>query len=323
MNAKLQERCQKQIENEKSFRQTSTLVAEESVKLGSLLYTATGMTENDDKIYECRRILQNKPGFFSNLSGVLQSLLLLKMTLADDPEGYIDSVIATHDLLTEDMVMSGLFSVLTASIICEQHGDRPVNEVVAEVLDMFAEVKKVNPQLSHDSDMAYIALMLLSGKADTKIEEEKEIIFKALKEKYKMPSDAAHATTLVLITSNKPAEEKLEEFFAFYEALKATGHATSTKRSISIYGAFTDLEASREEIITLIGETDRFLKSQPGYSVFSISSDFRRVVAATLVLQYYTIDVPAVQSSGDYTISTGISIEALLFIVLMSIVAIG
>lgn len=323
MNAKLQERCIRQIENEKSFRQMSTMVSEESVKLGSLLYTAVGMTEDDDKTYNCRQILQNKSGFFSNLSGVLQSLLILKMTLAEDPEEYIDNVIAVHDKLTQDTVMSGLFSVLTATIIYEQHGTQDVDEVIAQVLEMFALVKQTNPQLSHDSDMAYIALMLLSGKADTKIEEEKSVIFKALKDEFHMPSDAAHATTLVLITSNKPTDEKIREFKELYEALKSAGHATTIKRPISIYGAFIDLDAPTDDLVSAIVDVDKFLKSQTGYGVFSISSDFRKVVASTLVLQYYTIDLPTEQAPGEFTVSTGISIEALLFIVLMSIVAIG
>lgn len=323
MNTKLQERCSRQIENEMAFRQMSSLDSEESIKLGALLYTALGITEDDEKMSKCRHILQNKDAFFSNLRGVLQSLLLLKMTLSEDPEEYIDNVIATHDKLTEDTVVSGLFSVLTAVIIYEQHGDQEIDAVIKTVLEMFAEVKRINPQLSHDSDMAYIALMLLSGKADTKVEEEKAQIFDALKAKFQMPSDAAHATTLVLITSNKPAEEKIASFTALYEALKAAGHATSVKRAISIYGAFTDIEAPTEEIVELISDADTFLKSRKGYGMFSVSSDLRRVVASTLVLQYYTIDVPSEAAPGEFTVSTGISIEALLFIVLMSIVVIG
>lgn len=323
MNAKLEERCKRQIANEKSFRQLSTLDSEESVKLGALLYTASGVTEDDDTIYKCRQILQEKPAFFSNIRGVLQSLILLKMALAKDPEAYIDAIIETHDKLTEDVVMSGLFSVLTAIIIDEQHGDKDIDAVIAEVKDMFAEVKRTNPNLSFDNDMAYIALMLLSGKADTKIEEEKEIIFNALKEKLNLAAVAAHATTLVLITSSKPTDEKIEEFVSFYNALKAAGHATSTKRSISIYGAFADMNVPQDELVELLSELDVFLKGQKGYGALTVSSDFRKVIAATLALQYYTIDVTAEQHPDEATTASGISIEALLFIVLMSIVAVG
>ncbi len=323
MNAKLEERCKRQLENEKSIRQLSTVDSEESVKLGSLLYTAIGVTEDDEKIAQCRKILQEKTAFFSNIRGVLQSLLLLKMALAEDPEAYIDGIITTHDKLTEEIVMSGLFSVLTSVIIYDEHGDKDIDAVVKRVVEMFEDVKRTNPALSFDNDMAYIALMLLSGKADTKIEEEKNIIFKALKEKFHMTADAAHAATLVLITSSKSTEEKIDAFCKLYDALKANGHATSTKRSISIYGAFTDLNVPTEELAQVISELDQFLKGQRGYGALSISSDFRKVMASTLALQYYTIDVPAEQAASNATTASGISVEALLFIVLMSIVAIG
>lgn len=321
MNAKLEERCRCQIENESSLRKLSSMDSEESIKLGSLLYNAMDITADDDKIYECRKILQSKTGFFSNLRGALQTLILLKMTLADDPEAYIDNIIDTYEKLTKDNGLYGLFSVLSAVIIYDQHGDRNVDEVIAQVLQMFSEVKKINPHLSHESDMAYIALMLLSGKADKSIEEEKDQIFKALTERFGMLADAAQSTTLVLITSNKSTDEKIEEFINIYNALSAKGHATSKKRSASIYGAFIDVEAPKDEIVDAICEVDQFLKSQKGYSALSIRADFRRVIASTLTLQYYTIDVPSEQSAGKFNASNEISIESLLFIVLMSIVA--
>ena len=323
MNAKLEERCKRQLKNESAIRQMSTLDSEESIKLGSLLYTALGTSGDDEKIASCRRILQSKTSFFSNLRGVLQSLILLKMSVAEDPEAYIDGVIETYDILTKDNDISGLFSILTAIIIYDDHGDKDVNVVIAQVLDMFSDIKKTNPELSHNSDMAYIALMLLSGKADIRIEEEKEQIFKDLVHSFHLSPDAAQASTLVLITGTKPIEEKLRGFIGLYNALKESGHATSLRRCISIYAAFTDMNIPNEELAERISEADQFLKTQKGYSVFSVSADFRKVIAATLALQYYTIDVAAEQEGADASGPAVISIESLLFIVLMSIVSLS
>ena len=323
MNTKLEERCKRQLKNEHTIRQMSTLDSEESVKLGSLLYTALGITAEDEKIAECRKILQSKTAFFSNLRGVLQSLLLLKMSIAEDSESYIDGVIDTYDKLTKDNDISGLFSILTSIIIFDDHGDKEVNAVISQVLDMFNEVKETNPEMSHNSDMAYIALMLLSGKADLKIEEEKKLIFNDLINAFHLSPDAAQASTLVLITGTKPVEEKLRGFVGLYNALKESGHATSLRRCISIYAAFTDIDVPREELAALISEADQFLKTQKGYSVFSVSTDFRKVIAATLALQYCTIDIPAEQSDSDFSVPDVISIESLLFIVLMSIVSLS
>ena len=323
MDAKLQARCERQVEIEKSLRNLATGEAEETHKIGALLYNALGITEDDDKLEACRKILLTKQGFFANLGGVLRALLVLKMSLADDAEKYIDGVIDVHDKLTKDAAIAGLFSILTAVIIYDERGDQDIDAVIPQVQQMFKEVQTYNAPLANDSDLAYIALMLLSGKADKKIEVEKEEIFKAFRNKFQLELDAAQASTLVLITSNKPAEEKVNKFAALYEDLKEAGHATSTKRCISIYGAFTDIEADHDELVQTICEVDKYMKSKKGYGAFSISADFRRIMAATLTLQYYTIDVPETKNPGTYTLSTGISIEALLFIILMSIVAVN
>ncbi|MDO4734490.1 MAG: hypothetical protein Q4A51_04440, partial [Lachnospiraceae bacterium] len=75
MDAKLQARCDRQIENEKALRNMSTLESEASVKVGCLLYTALDLPVSDDSVYECKKILENKDGFFSYFRGALQSLL--------------------------------------------------------------------------------------------------------------------------------------------------------------------------------------------------------------------------------------------------------
>ena len=326
MNAQLRARCDRQIENEKAFRNMSTLVSESSVKVGSLLYTALDLPVNNDNVYESQKILESKDGFFSNFQGALQALILIRMTVSKDPGSYIDSIIESYNMLEEKTGVSGLFTVLTSVIITEQHADQPIGAVIDQVSDLFWGIVKHHPERSNASELAYVALMYLSGKADASLEDEKEKIFKALKEKMQVSDDAARATSLVLMTNSKSADEKADQFIAFYNNLNATGHATSKNQYMSIYAAFADLTYLEElgipesETIASIGQVDDYLKKQTGYGMFSVSKDMRKVIAAALTLQHYTIEVPS-EKHSDYT--PDISIEMLLFIVLMSLVAIS
>lgn len=304
----------------------STFESEASIKVGSLLYTALNLPVSDDKVYASKMILETKDGFFSNFRGVLQTLLLLRMSVSEDPESYIDTIIDIYNKLEKNTGLSGLFPVVCAVIIAEQHADMDIESAVTQVLDLFGHVKANHPERSNASELAYVALMLFSGKADTGLEEEKERIFKALKEKMQISDDAARATSLVLMTNSKSAGTKVDEFVAFYNRIDATGHAAGKNQYMSIYGAFADLTYLKElgipenEVITAIGEVDDYLKKKTGYGMFSINKDMRRVLAAALTLQHYTIAVPQEKHVGFHPDT---SIELLLFIVLMSLVEIS
>lgn len=326
MDAKLVARCDRQVENEKALRNMSTLDSESSIKVGALLYTAQDLPVTDDSVYEAKKILENKDSFFSNFRGVLQSLLLLRMAVHKDSETYIDTVIHVYNKLEKGSGVSGLFAVLAAVIITEQHGDQDIVSVISTVLELFGHIKESHPERSNASELAYVALMLLSGKADISLEEEKEKIFRALKEKLQVPDDAARATSLVLMTNSKSAEVKVDEFVGFYNTLKETGHATSKSQYMSIYGAFADLTylidlgIPESATIEAICEVDDYLKKKPGYGMFSINKDMRKVLAATLTLQHCTIEIPK-EKNADF--APEVSIELLLFIVLMSLVEIN
>ena len=298
--------------------------AESSIKIGALLYTALDLSVNDDAVSDAKKILDQKGGFFSNFRGALQALILLRMTLSKDPKAYIDTIIDTYQKLETGSSVSGLFTVLSAVIITEQHGEQDLESVIGQVLELFENIKREHPDQNNESELAYAALMLLSGKADVGLEEEKEKIYSSLKEKLQIPDDAARATALVLMTNSKSAGRKVEEFTAFYRKLQEKQHAAGTKRYMSIYGAFADLTYLEElgipesETIATIGEVDDYLKRKPGYGMFSISKDIRRVLAAALTLQHYTIEIPK-EKKADF--APEISLELLLFIVLLSLVA--
>ena len=325
MNALLRARCDRQIENEKAFRNMSSNAAESSIKVGSLLYTALDLPVNDDNVYESQKVLESKDGFFSNFQGALQALILIRMTVSKDPESYIDTIIASYNMLAEKTGVSGLFAVLTSVIIAEQSADQETESVIDQISDLYWSIVKHHPDRSNASELAYVALMLFAGKADASLEDEKEKIYKALKEKMQISDDAARATSLVLMTNSKSAEIKVDQFIAFYNNLNATGHATAENQYMSIYAAFADLTYLEElgipesETITSIGEVDDYLKKKTGYGMFSINKDMRKVIAAALTLQHYTIEVPK-EKHSDFT--PEISLEMLLFIVLMSLVAI-
>jgi hypothetical protein len=118
--------------------------------------------------------------------------------------------------------------------------------------------------------------------------------------------------------SKKPVEQKVENFIGLYKALKEAKHATSKQKVMSVYAAFADLDISRELLVEEIGEAEEWLRQQKGYGLLS-SSDVRRVMAATLVLQYHGEQGTVAVQTEASAVASQVIAEDVIFTMIMLI----
>lgn len=320
MDQKLQDRCNLQIKNEQIVRKAGILQFEELAKLGALFYTAEGRTADREKIKQSRDILKQKTGIFSNFRGNLEFAIRVRMSLEANPEAYIDRIISIYNKLKEGRILPGEILTMTAMTIYEQSKDQNVDQIITETREAYARIKQAHKFLTDESDMSFVALMVMSGRDVDKTIDEVEKIYLTLKEKYRLHPGAVQAAALVLAMSNKPTEQKVTDFVELYENLRADKHGTSKGKAMSIYAAFADLEIPRDIIIQEIGEVENWLKQQKGYGVLSTSSDVRRVMAATLVLQHHEADSLASVNTGASTVISQVIAEEVIMTIIMIIV---
>ena len=319
MTELLQELCELQIENEKVVRKASFLELDDVIKVGALFYTAKRMTPDTEKIRACKELLKRKTGIFSNFRGFLMFAIQVKMSVSPDPEAYLDAVLAIYKKLAEGRILPGEILAMAAMTIYDQSQGRDVDLVIAEVKESYARIKQKHKFLTDENDISFIALMVLSGKDVDQTLEEVETLYTALKERFRMPSDTAQSAALVLSMSRKPVDQKVESFIGLYEALKEVKHATSKAKAMSVYAAFTDLAVPREQLAEEIGEVDEWLKHQKGYGFLS-SSDVRRVMAATLVLQLHESQSAVPLQTEASTVVSQLIAEEVIFTMIMIIV---
>ena len=315
----LQELCGLQIENEKIIRKASFLELDEVIKVGALFYTVRNISPDGEKIRACKEILKRKTGIFSNFRGFLQFAIQVKMSVSPDPEAYLDAVLAIYKKLAEGRILPGEIIVMTAMTIYDLSDGRDVDSVIAAVKEAYAKIRQKHKFLTNENDLSYIAMMVLSGKDMDRQLEEVEILYAALKERFHMPSDTAQSAALVLSMSSKPADQKAESFISFYQALKEVKHATSKGKAMSVYAAFTDLDAPRELLVDEIGQAEDWLRHQKGYGILS-SSDVRRVMAAALVLQQHELQSPVPVHTETATVVSQLIAEEVIFMMIMLIV---
>ena len=315
----LQELCGLQIENEKIIRKASFLELDEVIKVGALFYTVRNISPDGEKIRACKEILKRKTGIFSNFRGFLQFAIQVKMSVSPDPEAYLDAVLAIYKKLAEGRILPGEIIVMTAMTIYDLSDGRDVDSVIAAVKEAYAKIRQKHKFLTNENDLSYIAIMVLSGKDMDRQLEEVEMLYAALKERFHMPSDTAQSAALVLSMSSKPADQKAESFISFYQALKEVKHATSKGKAMSVYAAFTDLDAPRELLVDEIGQAEDWLRHQKGYGILS-SSDVRRVMAAALVLQQHELQSPVPVHTETATVVSQLIAEEVIFMMIMLIV---
>ena len=315
----LQELCRLQIENEKIIRKASFLELDEVIKVGALFYTVRNISPDGEKIRACKEILKRKTGIFSNFRGFLQFAIQVKMSVSPDPEAYLDAVLAIYKKLAEGRILPGEIIVMTAMTIYDLSDGRDVDSVIAAVKEAYAKIRQKHKFLTNENDLSYIAMMVLSGKDMDRQLEEVEMLYAALKERFHMPSDTAQSAALVLSMSSKPADQKAESFISFYQALKEVKHATSKGKAMSVYAAFTDLDAPRELLVDEIGQAEDWLRHQKGYGILS-SSDVRRVMAAALVLQQHELQSPVPVHTETATVVSQLIAEEVIFMMIMLIV---
>ena len=315
----LSELCRLQIENEKIIRKASFLELDDIIKVGALFYTVRDITPDAEKIRACKEILKRKTGIFSNFRGFLQFAIQVKMAISPDPEAYLDAVLAIYKKLAEGRILPGEIVAMTAMTIYDLAGDRDADSVIATVRKAYAEIKQKHKFLTDENDLSYIAMMVLSGEDVDRKLEEAEMLYVTLKERFRMPSDTAQSAAMVLSLSRKPVEQKVESFISFYKALKEVKHATSKGKSMSVYAAFTDLDAPRELLVNEVGEADDWLKHQKGYGILS-SSDVRRVMAAALVLQQHELQRTVPVHTEAATVVAQLIAEEVIFMMILLIV---
>ena len=319
MKQSLQERCEVQVRNEKALRKGHFLEHEQVLKLAAMMYANAGREVDQAYIKECKKILKSKVGLLSNFRGTMQYLVQVKMSLADDPEAYIDGVLAVYQRLKEGLILPGEMVAMAALTIYENAPAGSYDEVVDKTRDAYSKIKAQHRFLTGEEDIALVALMVIADIDPDEVAEKAEELYLMLKERYLPGSDTPQSAAMVLALSNKPAEQKVEDFFALYDACKEAKHATSKDKSMTIYATYADLDADRAEIVAEIGEVDDWLKKQKGYGALGVGKSVRRLLAATFVLEDRQREMAAPVASTTSAVAQAI-VEELLMILISIIV---
>ena len=286
MNQALRAKCDQLVANDSIIKKTGFLESVSLVKLGSLLYVFEGATPDAKRIKACHKILKSKVGIFSNFRGTLGFIVPIKMSLAEDPEAYIDDTIRIYERLTEGKLFAGEMLAMAALAIKDLCPAERFDEVAAATRETYARMHKAHPILTSQYDMVLIALMCIAGGDIDATFADAEELYDQLRARG-LSGNASQALSMVLSLTDAPAEQKVDDLLELYAELKEARHATPRNDSMAIYAPFVGLDVPRDTIVADISEVDTWLKDQKGYGVMGVGKTVRRLIAAAVTLDTY------------------------------------
>lgn len=302
MRETLQQKCDLLAENYDVIRKDFKWEFEIMSIVAANVYTNAGIAADTEKMKECREILKQKKGAFSELRGMAELALLAKMAIDRNPEGFLDEVIGVYDKIRKGKVFTSSYMVLCAMIICEQHKVGQADEVIKKMKVIMKKMEKEHPILTGSEDMPLATVMaLMNADADDMI-TEMEACYDILKKKFPLHKDAVQGLCQVLSLSGSGTEEKCTKAAAIYDALKKKNVKYGKSTELAALGALVDLDLEVDEIADEIREVSELLKKHKGFGNLSLGKEYRAMFAALLVAQEYAeqnvvTDAPAIGSA--------------------------
>ena len=227
-----------------------------------LIFTGAEKEADIDKLTECRSILKNHTGFFSEYRETVKLALLSEMALADDPEKYIEDVKDVYKKLHKGHFRDNSYMVLAAMLLCNLGRQNDTDVVIEKHNEILQRMNKLHPVLTDSADISYVILLALSDRSvDTIIEDMTTCLDYLKKElKIKIGSDSIQGLNEILALTDGDIREKCDSVLQLYNILKEN-KAEIDGSAFSVLAMLIGTDETPEAIVGEIKEADEFLKS--------------------------------------------------------------
>jgi len=253
----------------------------------SLLFTAADKDADIEKLTDCRNILKNHTGFFSEYRNIVEIALISEMTLSHDAEQYIEDVKEVYQKLRKGKLQNNSYMVLAAMLMCDIGKQDRSDEILEKYNEIIKNMEKLHPILTDSKDISYVILLALSNRpVDTIISDMNEC-FDYLKKtcKIKIGSDSIQELSEILALKDGDMKEKCDNVIKLYNTLKEKKAAVGDGAAFSSLGTLIDIDEKPEIIINEILKVDKYLKGCKGFNEESVNKKQRLLFAEILVAQ--------------------------------------
>ncbi len=281
MRTTLEQLCNNFISNRDAVKRIFKWENERLVAASAISLLNRGILADAAKLEECKKLLKENTGVFSNFRGNVEVPMVAQLVIADVPADKMKKTLKVYDILKQEFHGSE-YLVLAAAVLSDMVSEEQAAKMAEKARVIYNKMKKDHPFLTSGEDSVYAVLMAVSEKSDEALMEEMEVCYKKLKESFSA-SNEVQALAHVLSIAEGGAEEKCKKVVALYDALRDAEVKYGKYHELVVLASLAMLPVEQSVLVEDIKTVDAFLEKQKGYGFLGLDKKTRLMHAAMLV----------------------------------------
>ena len=246
------------------------------------LFCAKGSMPDEEKLRQCRDLINQNTGIFSSFRGHIRVPLACMLSMEADPEEKFSKAQEIYQALRKSFSSSdylALAAFLLTAYDCSE-------ERIARGKRIYRLMKDEHPFLTSSEDSIFAVMMAWSDQTDEELIADMETGYRLLKERFH-DSNCVQTMTHILAMEKGDANAKCEKVFTLYDAIERNGGKYGKSHELATLAALAMLNAEPDQLARDMMDVDAFLAEQKGYGFWGVDRKTRLMHAAMIVSDKY------------------------------------
>ena len=277
MTEQLRQRCDLFFDNYQTVKGFARWEYGMMYYLCAYLYTRQGKKFDAAKVDECRKMIKQKEGPFSQFRNALSLSVACELSLEEDPEEVFDLAKKAYDTLREEFTSSA-YLPLAAITLARAVAEDEFAEKAARARAVYDQMKKSHAFLTGAEDVPFAVLFALGDRAQESISADVEAAYLRLREKFYV-SNALQSVSHCLSLEGDSVQNA-ERLIALWQELKDCRHRYGVDLELVTLAA---LASGQGASAAQIAEVSDYLSGKKGFGNWALGQRQRLMYAASLV----------------------------------------
>ncbi len=313
MDSGIKERCDLMIENRRRLQDIFSYGNKKIVFSAAAIISSYGIPADKKKIISCKVILKKRVDFLSGLRGQMYPVLVIKMSLSNDPEEYLRKVKKIYSMF-KTRLGSSEHCALASMIICDKVPEEKYGQAASRAVDIYKAMKTRHVFLTSYEDLPFAVLLSFLNLSLSEIITEMENNYHLLKN-YFIDANAVQTLSHVLTFDSSHAEFKCNRVRGILNELNKLHHRYGKGHELPMLGLIASIGLPNEIIAGMLAETENYLALQKGFNNLGINSKTLLMFASLIIIQQFNCtnsDITGVQVNSVLSGTDAANIAAII-----------
>lgn len=278
MRGDLQQYCEQYIVNRDAVKSTLKMANGYMYPVCANLFLSRGMEARAERLEECRAVLKEKTGIFSNFRSLLQAPVICMLSMTENPEAELEKALAGYEQMKKEFMASD-YLVLAALLL---PGGEDMAHIVARGKEIYRRMRKEHPFLTSSEDSVYALMMAASEKSDDALMMDMEEGYALLKRRFGAGNPVQAISHMLALQAADP-RLNAGRVCELFDEIERIGGKYGKYYELPTLAALAMMEGDLRQVAADIMEADAFLAGQKGYGFFGMGKKMRLMHAAMIV----------------------------------------